>query len=390
MVKKTWNQQLVKIENKTLVLEAIKEKAPISRAEIAQLTGLNKGTVSSLVGELLDSQIINESGPGQSSGGRRPVILNFNRVAGYTIGIDLGVNYLLGVLTDLEGNIVSEEYIEFNELTYEEIIHLLFSVINKLIKVVPDSPYGLIGIGVGVPGIVERSNKILLAPNLEWRNVKLKDILENHFHIPVVIENEANAGANGEKKFGIGKNNNHIIYVSVGIGIGVGLILNGKLYRGNNGFSGEFGHMTIKADGKKCSCGNEGCWELYASEKALLRESKYLELEIPEMNLENLIKLARNNNPSIIKLFEKIGEYLGIGINNIINIFNPEQIIIGNRMAIAEPWLKPQINNWIKNHSLWFSQREVQIDFSRLPKHSTALGAAAFAVDEFLKRKILV
>ncbi|MFD1848586.1 ROK family transcriptional regulator [Oceanobacillus bengalensis] len=388
---KTWNQHVVKKENKALVLETISEHSPISRADIANVTGLNKGTVSSLVNELIEEQLINESGPGKSSGGRRPVMLLFNQFAGYSIGIDLGVNYLLGVLTDLKGNICFEKRVKFNNLTYEEILEEICKIVDSLTTSAPESPYGIVGIGVGVPGIVNKDSKILLAPNLNWRNIELKAVLEEKFNVPVVIENEANAGAYGEKKFGAGKDYHNVVYVSVGIGIGVGLILNGKLYRGNNGFSGEFGHMTIEVDGAKCSCGNEGCWELYASENTLLKNAARAEIKAPQdedLTLEYLMDLAENGDADTINLFKDIGKYLGVGINNIINIFNPEQVIIGNRMAVAEAYMEDSLKNWIHEQALWFSQKDLKIDFSQLSTHSTALGVAAFSVQNFLKNSI--
>ncbi|MBU8791413.1 ROK family transcriptional regulator [Oceanobacillus caeni] len=386
---KTWNQHVVKKENKSLVLEEIIENSPISRADIASSTGLNKGTVSSLVNELLDEKLINESGPGKSSGGRRPVMLLFNQVAGYSIGIDLGVNYILGILTDLKGNICSEKKVSFNKLTYEEMVEELYEIIDALVASTPSSPYGIVGIGIGVPGIVDKDKKILLAPNLNWRNVDLKGILQEKYNIPVIIENEANAGAYGEKKFGVGKNHNNIVYVSVGIGIGVGLILNGNLYSGNNGFSGELGHMTIEVNGTKCSCGNQGCWELYASEKSLLLDAKRSDLQNTEdFSLETIIDRANSGESDSIHLFEKTGKYLGVGINNIINIFNPEQVIIGNRMAEAEKWIRKPLIDWIKNQTLWFSQKDLKVDFSNLLTHSTALGVAAFSAEDFLYHNI--
>ncbi|MGY0691426.1 ROK family transcriptional regulator [Virgibacillus sp. FSP13] len=383
----TWNQFVVKKGNKSLVLETIIEYSPLSRADIANHTGLNKGTVSSLVSELLDEQLIYESGPGQSNGGRRPVMLLFNQLAGYSIGIDLGVNYLLGVLTDLKGNICTEKTFKFNNLSYDEIKDKLFDIINYLFESAPSSAYGIVGIGVGVPGTVSNDGEILIAPNLGWKNISFKKVLEEKYEVPVIVENEANAGAYGEKKFGVGEDLDNIIYVSAGIGIGVGLILNGKLYKGTNGFSGELGHMTIDLNGAKCSCGNEGCWELYASEQALLNNAQALNIKAPsneEITLELLDQLAENNDQTALKLFKQIGDYLGVGINNIINIFNPQQVIIGNRLASYEKWLQESLNNRISNHSLWFHQEDLKLNFSKLSTHSTALGVAAFSIENFL------
>lgn len=384
---KTWNHHVVKEGNKSLVLKKIINHSPISRAAVAQEVGLNKGTVSSLVNDLLEDHLIYESGPGKSSGGRRPVMLLFNEKAGYSVGVDIGVNYLLGVLTDLNGNICNEKEVSFKNLSYEEIEVQLFNTIDYLMASAPESPHGIIGIGVGVPGIVDNDGEILLAPNLNWKNLNLKQVLENKYHLPVIIENEANAGAYGEKKFGAGKDSEHIIYVSAGIGIGVGLILNGSLYKGSNGFSGELGHMTIQVNGPTCRCGNKGCWELYASEQALLTAAEKMNLASltgKELELSDLLALAEQGNPKVISLFEQAGDYLGVGINNIINGFNPQQVIIGNRMASSYKWLNKTLTDRVSNQALWFQQNDLTICFSELGTFSSALGASAFSIENFL------
>lgn len=382
----TWNHHVVKEGNKSLVLDKIKNDYPISRAAVASQTGLNKGTVSSLVNDLLEDHLIFESGPGESSGGRRPVMLLFNGTAGYTIGIDLGVNYLLGILSDLEGNVVSQKEARYKKMSYEAIEAKLFETIDELMAAAPESPHGIVGIGVGVPGIVDKGGEILLAPNLNWKNLNLKNVLEEKYELPVIIENEANAGAYGEKKFGAGKECENIIYVSAGIGIGVGLILNGSLYKGANGFSGEMGHMTIQVDGPKCRCGNQGCWELFASEQALIDRAEKMGIfpEQADFDLSDLLKLAEQGDEQTIKLFEQTGDYLGVGINNIINTFNPQQVIIGNRMATSKEWLEKSLTNRVANQALWFQQNDLQINFSKLSTLSTALGVAAFSIENFL------
>ncbi|MEG6535439.1 ROK family transcriptional regulator [Caldibacillus thermoamylovorans] len=389
----TGNQQLVKQINKTLVLETILHEAPISRADISQKVGLNKGTVSSLVNELLEDQLIYESGPGQSSGGRRPVILLFNDKAGFSIGIDLGVNYILGVLTDLRGNIIVEVNKKLTVRSYEVVIEILQSVISDLINAAPQSHYGIVGIGIGVPGLVNNHGEVLVAPNLGWKNINLREEIENCFDIPVLIENEANAGAYGEKLYGAGKENDNILYISAGIGIGVGIILNGKLFYGMNGFSGEAGHMIVQVNGKDCTCGSSGCWELYASEKALLEEARKLKLtDITEetLSIELLLELANSGNEDIINLFHSIGMYLGVGINNIINIFNPEQVIIGNRLAMAKDWLEKSIEKFIKNHTMKYHQKDLIISFSKHAYYSAAIGVSAQMIDQFLNKAVSI
>ncbi|MCM3611597.1 ROK family protein [Planococcus sp. MERTA32b] len=391
VVTRTFNHHVVKEGNKSLVLNKIIDCSPISRASVASEVGLNKGTVSSLVNDLLEDHLIYESGPGVSSGGRRPVMLLFNDTAGHSIGIDIGVNYLLGILTDLSGNIVLKKEVTFKDLSYEEIEAKLFAVIDYLQASAPASPHGIIGIGVGVPGIVDNDGSILLAPNLNWKNLNLQAILEEKYSLPVIIENEANAGAYGEKKFGAGTECDNIVYVSAGIGIGVGLILNGELYKGSNGFSGELGHMTIQIDGETCRCGNKGCWELYASEQALITQAEPMGLPLAdheEFDLTNLQALAAAGNKDVIALFEQTGDYLGVGINNIINTFNPQQVIIGNRLASAKELLELPLNNRVAKQALWFQKNDLEIKFSELSTFSTALGVAAFSIENFLQVSI--
>ncbi|GAE34809.1 ROK family transcriptional regulator [Halalkalibacter akibai] len=379
----SWNQQLVKVNNKSLVLQTIINQGPLSRADISQVLGLTKGTVSSLVNELLEEFLCYESGTGKSSGGRRPVMLVFNESSGYSIGIDLGVNYILGVLTDLSGQIVNEKMISVHRTTYEETIAIIDEVIQFLWNEAPNSHYGIVGIGIGVPGIVNNNGSILLAPNLGWKNIDLREKMEEKYNVPITIENEANAGAYGEKRFGAGKDFTNLVYLSAGIGLGVGLILNDELYRGVNGFSGEMGHMIINVFGDTCSCGSKGCWELYASEQTLLKQAQQI-LPDTRITLESLIEQA-DEHPEIAELFTQIGEYIGYGINNIVNSFNPEQIIIGNRLAKAKSLLAKPIQDIIENHSLKHNQSNLQIHFSDLKIYSSALGVSAYAIEGFLK-----
>nr|WP_306821496.1 ROK family transcriptional regulator [Metabacillus litoralis] len=378
----TWNQQIVKKNNTLLVFQTITNEEPISRADIAQQTGLNKATVSSLVNELLTKNLIYESGPGESSGGRRPVLLHYNVNAGYSIGIDLGVNYILGVVTDLKGKILLEKTVKVNEHTFIKVTEQIKEVIHSLIKDLPKTPYGIIGIGLGIPGIVDKQGEIRVAPNLGWKNSDIKTLLEEEFQIPVIVENEANAGAYGEKQFGVGQDYKNIVYVSAGIGIGVGLILNNELYQGLHGFSGEMGHMVISMNGIPCSCGSKGCWEAYASEHALLKSAG------SDSTLESLIDKAQNQDEKAIALFKETGQYIGYGINNIINTFNPEQIIIGNRLAMAQTWIKQSMLDIIYSHSLSFQQQDLQISFSKHSTHSAALGVAAITTESFIQREL--
>ncbi|NQX70195.1 ROK family transcriptional regulator [Paenibacillus alba] len=380
-MKQTGDLNLVKKINKSIVLHHIRTDSPISRARIAEITGLTKATVSSLVNELMESSLVDEIGVGESSGGRKPMMLLFNGTAGYAIGVDLGVHDILAVLTDLTGKIVREKRVMHDNNSAEEVIEQLKTIIRELISSAPESVYGIIGIGIGVPGICDEDGNLLFAPNLGWENVSLQKQMEETFNIPVVIDNEANAGAVGEKQFGAGKDTANLVYISIGIGIGAGIIIKGELYRGATGFSGEIGHISIQHDGPKCRCGSLGCWELYASEHALLEQARR---EFGgAVTLDMLLGRAEAGEAEVIALFERLGYYLGVGVVNIINGYNPEFIILGGRLAGAEKWLMKPLLQLLEKRSLSHLRKLPKVEFSQLSDRSTVLGAASFAVAKF-------
>lgn len=381
--KTTGDLAMIKLMNTAIVLESIIEYAPLSRARISEHTGLNKATVSSLVQDLIDRELVVEIGPGQSSGGRKPVMLLFNSSAGYAVGVDLGVNYIRGVLTDLEGKVIEEYEKPLVSQLLQDVLPELISCIEGLIAAMPDSPYGLVGIGVGVPGIVNGQGEILFAPNLGWKHVPLQTMVEDIFRVPVTIDNEANAGAQGEQKYGAGRPYAHQIYISVGIGIGTGIIVNRELYKGASGFSGELGHLSIDYNGKLCRCGNRGCWELYASENALLEEAAGTGYS----DLESLIAGAEEGEPETLALFRRVGESLGVGIANIVNVFNPDIVIIGNRMSRAQAWISGAIRETVERRTLSQHYNGMGgILFAELHDQSAVRGAAFYAINQFLGR----
>jgi predicted NBD/HSP70 family sugar kinase len=383
----TGDQYLVKKINKSIILEKIKHKHPISRAKISEITGLNKGTVSSLVKELIEEEFVHEIGHGKSSGGRRPMLLLYNHRGGFAIGVDLNVNYLLIVLTDLSGNVIKEQKIYLSDLSLSFITQKMITAIRQMIDYAPKSRHGIVGIGIGFPGITNQHGTILFAPHLKWKNINLKEIIASEFQIPVVAYNESQAGAIGEHLLGAGKGISHLVYVSVGIGIGTGLIFNNQLYKGSSNHAGEMGHLIIETNGKRCRCGNRGCWEGYASEIALLEHAKdlsvYPSLTPEKLHINTFIELADKGDTEVIHLLSQIGEYLGIGLSNIINALNPELIIIGNRFAKAEKWIANPIKQVISHRALPSHLKKVSIRFAKLGLYSTSLGAALLAINHF-------
>lgn len=378
----TGDQYLVKKINKSIVLDAIIRHCPLSRAQLSEMSGLNKGTVSTLVGELIAEKLVYEIGLGRSSGGRKPVMLMFNKSAGYAVGVDLEVSRLLAVLTDLDGQIVAERQVELERHDFDSVLARLTATVRSLIAQAPDSHYGVIGAGVGVAGIVDGKGTVLFAPNLEWDNVELRRLLQEALDIPVAIDNEANAGALGELQYGAGQAAADLVYLSVGSGIGAGIVIGGSLVKGYGGFSGEVGHTTIETNGKRCRCGNKGCWEQYASENAALELARPLGVT----RFDELIALARGGSPEAIRLFHEVGESLGVGIANVINTFNPELVLIGNQMVRAEKWIRSPIERVLAGRTLPFHRKQAQIRFASLDTRSTVRGAAYSAITAFVEK----
>ncbi|AEV20038.1 MULTISPECIES: ROK family transcriptional regulator [Geobacillus] len=383
---RTGNISLVKKMNKQLVLKLIRDQHPISRADIAKTTGLNKATVSALVDELIAEHFVHESGIGESTGGRRPLMLRFNADAGSLIGVELGVNYLYAVLTNLNADILWEQRRSFRPSEGQEaIIGEMMELIEAAIRRAPATPYGVMGIGIGVPGVVHtESGTVVFAPNLRWDDVALAAVLRQRWpERPVIVENEAKLAALGEKWFGAGNEFAHFVYISAGIGIGAGVVLHHQLYRGVSGLAGEIGHHTIDVNGIRCSCGNIGCWEMYASEKYIERRlaeegrSEWLD----ERFSIAAMALAAESDEQLARILEETGRYLGVGLLQVIYAYNPEAVIIGGPIAQAGEYVIGPARQEVRKRILVKKESEPSIISSKLKEKSCAIGAAASVLE---------
>jgi len=377
-VVRTGDSAMVKQLNKSIVLNCIRRSSPISRTSISRMTGLNKSTVSVLTAELLTEGQIVELGTGHSTGGRRPKLLSFNGRVGLALGIEVGVTFLRGVLCDLTGNILASHQMPMPPgRSVEAALSALVQMAQQLMKQAPKTPMGVLGLGVGVPGVVDRDQgTVLLAPNLGWRDLQLRTLLQQSLGLPVFLENEANAAALGEKWFGAGSGVPNMLYVSVGTGIGTGVILGGQLFRGGHGLAGEAGHMVLEAGGPPCNCGNRGCWELYASEAALLRR-----LRDVSQDAETIYQLASRGDPRVVTAISAVGEYLGIGLVSLVNIFDPDLVVIGGPMARCGKWLINPAERVLSERLMLRRARNLHITVGTLGENSCALGAASILVE---------
>jgi len=374
---KIGNSTFIKNLNQSSILQLINEYGPISRKELSEKTDYSAATISNHVKTLIEEGFVIEKEKGISSGGRKPVYLTINPNKGYIIGVDIEVSKVKIVMFNLKLKV--EKKIEFYidpQKSPEEILEDIQADIEAMMLQKSVSEYDLLGIGIAVPGLVNKERNLLkFAPNLGWQEEDISGFFNQIFKVPIFIENEANAAGIGEKEFYYDKNIN-MVYVSINEGIGCGLIFNGKIYRGASGNAGEFGHIIIDSEsGRKCHCGNKGCWETLASENYLFE--RYLKLKDQRLdNIDQVYKKIKNNPKDVQHLLDKVGENIGIGLANIINSLSPELMIIGGHILNIKEHLDQSIQKSIQDKTLNLNYQKAKIKYSKLGELATVYGLA--------------
>ena len=402
---RTGDQALVREINLSIILNTLREGAPLSRAQLAAKTGLNKTTVSSLVRELIERQFVREIGYGQSSGGRPAMMLELNPQAGCIIGVEIGVDFILVILTDFTAHILWRWQEEINpHQPPETILNRAINATRTAIghyeaHISPGGDSPLLGIGVGIPGLIDTdSGLVIFAPNLGWRDVPARDAFTAAFDVPIFVDNDANASAMGEHYFGAAQRVSNFVYLAAGVGLGGGIVLNGQLYRGACGYAGEIGHMTIIPDGERCNCGNRGCWETLVSQTAVIRRVR----QAIESGKRSLVNQLANGDPHRISIsliaqaakagdevarqaLEETGEYLGIGIANLINGFDPELVVFGGVLSFASEFLLPAIEATIRQRAMVRPRDTPQVKVSAHGFDACVMGCVALALHDILR-----
>jgi predicted NBD/HSP70 family sugar kinase len=387
-MKNAINQELMRISNKKAIMQLIQRSSPISKAEISAALGLSSTSVATFINELASENKIIPCGIAKSTGGRRSMLYQTNPDGFYAIGIDLQVDRIVCILTNAIGNIITDKEVQLENKDEWYVIHILNQTIDELCHTNHISLSNIGGIGIGIPGIVKNSTGLIeFAPNLGWQNVNLKQLLQ--YDKPILIENEANAAAIGEKSLGIAGKNANMLYISIGVGIGCGLFLNNQLFTGHSYHAGEFGHMTVEADGVPCHCGNQGCWEAYASNEAAI--SRYNQIASPAINTyDDFLERVRQNNTMAVTVLETTIKYLGIGIANLVNGLNPEMVIIGGKITELKDQIYHPLLKQIKDHCLNKAYSGFTLEFSQSKNQGTAIGMVSIVIDAVMNQDAIV
>ena len=384
--------------NLSTVLFCLLEGGALSRATLAKLTGLNKTTISSLVEQLLAQGWVHEIGRDTAKTGRPATLLTLNPQAGCAIGVELGVDYISIIQTNFVGEITWQRFLDVEGPEQQQILQQTVDLVKMAMRSVEGPGQRLLGIGVTVPGLVNITDgSLLFSPNLQWRDVPLQKIFCKQIKLPVIVENDANAGAIGERLFGQARQLNNFLYVSIGVGVGSGLYLNGEMYRGFGGVAGEIGHTNFTQGNRPCRCGHRGCWEAYTNQYALIERvrallatgrssiiTQMITPENPRLTLAMIAQAAQANDNVTLEALAETGEAIGVGIANLINIFNPGMVIIGGAMSVVGDYLLPTISEVVKQYALSAYQQSVRVTFSTFGPMSVVMGAAALVVNATL------
>lgn len=373
----------IREQNEAKILTVIIDKNEVSRAELSTLTGLNKASVSAITKKLIEDEFISETRIGDASnvGGRKPIMLTFNRQSALVIAFDLGYNYIEAMLAYIDGTIIDSIRKRRIDVSAENVVGQMKKIIDHFLSIQPNTPHGIIGLTAAIHGQVH-NNVIHFTPYYNLDKGNLWEELQAICDFPVFLENEANLAALGEYTFSSHYQN--LVSISIHSGIGAGIVENGDLQVGYRGRAGEIGHSILYPHGKECPCGNLGCLEQYASNKATYQE--YAKQEgLDYVNSDTLQQAFQEKNDHAIALLEKNAELLSIGINNIIMMYDPEIVVINSSIYRKIPEMIPFINAHIKNR---FS-KDVLIRNTFLEKSATLYGAFANSAQNFLNIKKL-
>jgi glucokinase-like ROK family protein len=395
----TADQNLVRKFNTAVVLKTIRLHAPLSRAEVAKSTGLNRSTVSKIINALLERKLVQETILQSDRIGRPGLLLELNPSGGFAIGLELGVDFISMVVTDFLANVLWRQRLKSDA---RDSIDTILESAYRMTEEGLQKGYALnlhpLGIGLGIPGLVDlRHGELMFAPNLGWRNIPLTKLWRQRFNLPVFVDNDAKAAAVGEYYFGTAQGVNNFIFLNAGVGLGAGIMINGELFRGSHGFSSEVGHMIMNPEGELCGCGKRGCWETQVSPRAVIRRFREtLRQGVPSTVLlaadndmdnivfETIVNAAKKGDHAALIAMQEVGEQLGLGIANLVNIFNPKMVILGSELNYASELLLPVVREVVKKYAMPLETQDLIISASAHGLDACVMGAIALVLDDIL------
>jgi len=380
------------------VIRALRKNGQTSRTEIAHMTGWSRAKTSQEVNALIEKGYLVEVGEGISNGGRKPRLVRFNHQLGYIVGIDIGATSLEIALADINGSIL-KRVAEPTDVRQppEEILGRCSMLTLELIVAHGVRPEQILGIGVGVPGPVDFTRGVLVAPPLmpDWENYPIRNFFKETFlSAYVVVDNDVNIMALGEQRSGDAANLDHFLVIKIGTGIGCGIMAGRKIHRGSDGCAGDIGHICVDKQGPICRCGNHGCLEAMAAGPAIAEKAlqaardgksellqKMMEINGGVLTPENVNTACREGDEAALEIIRASGQMIGDVLAGLVNFFNPSHIFIGGGIANFGNHLLIAIKRAVLRQSLPLATTNLAISFSRAGSDAGVIGAVMLALE---------
>jgi predicted NBD/HSP70 family sugar kinase len=382
--------------NHALVLELIRTRGPVSRATLARVGRLGMPAVAGIVDKLMKEGLVKEVGPGPSTGGRRPILLDLVPEAHCAVGLSVGTRTLTAVATDLNATVMKRLRVSSKMARGPEaLMDQVRETLREVLRGCPNERAEVLGIGMALPAPVLESETLaetaFSPPSYPgWGELRIGELVEEEFGLPVLLDNDANAAALGEHLYGAGQGVQNMFYLIVHRGVGGAAIMDGRLYRGSRGGAGELGHTLIDLEGPQCGCGRYGCLEAFAGRAAIARRaSRAMKLaggrdmngrNPDEVTAEDVIEAGLGDDELAKRILDETGKYLGIGISNAINLFDPEMVVVGgSTMKAGSLVLDPAIE-FMWRRALPGMAERVRVVVGKLGEDAGAVGAAALVL----------
>ena len=366
--------------NQQLVLRALHDHSPLSRADLARLTGLTRTSVGDLAGTLIDDGLIEEVGRGRSSGGKSPILLRVAPDGRHLVGLDLGEAQFSGAVVNLRGKILRSIHLALEGRNGDAAVQLVFRLVDALRA---DDRSPLLGIGIGAPGIIDTSTgTVRWSVNLDWAELRLGPLLEERYGVPVVVANDSHAAAVAELTFFRRPRPNNLIVIKVGRGVGAGIILNGQLFQGDGHGAGEFGHVSLGGADAQCRCGREGCLETMTSMRSLIEAAGAVEPSITDESA--LVAAFLAGDTAVRRIVLDAARELGVAVGWLIGALNVRHVLLVGPVAeFGDDWLA-EVRRSARSSVLGLLARDTQIEFGHLHDDVVVLGASALLMEQQL------
>ncbi|MFA5863644.1 MAG: ROK family protein [Phycisphaerae bacterium] len=377
--------------NRQLILSLFKGGKTLARRDIVALTGMRQGTMQVHVESLLKEKILVETGPGSSKAGRRPTLLEINPRRYFIVGGYLQPENVHLVLSDLLGHILSHH--TEHPTVEEDRSHLLLALGRGLIHLIEDKcrRQDILGIALGAVGRVDVKEQTLTETHFGrwWKGIELGRYIRGQFGCTSWVENDIHLATLAEARFGVSRDVNHFLFVSIENQLQVGVMVDGRVYSGFKGVAGKLGHVCVDPGGPLCGCGNRGCLKMLASNDALIDfYRKLVGKDKLKVSVEEIVTYARDGQTAAKYALEQVAKWLGLGLANLANIFNPEKIVLSGQISLAGELFLETLTGVITERTTP-PTNQLRVEWSQLADQGIPMGAIALALDEFFALPVL-